>query len=262
MRYIWISNVVFIQVPPRQPRLRRDLIRRLRNVGRITTLKLCRSKLLVQEETPRQARNHEHDPRPLQAEDIEEQQRSDTNKKLNQNRGLGSIPKVDKKPQTATSPSISSGLPGPRFVHPPRQPRLRRDLIEKRGNVGRIPSLKLRRSKFLVQEENPRQVRRTENEPLPLQPEVIGKERRNDTNNKTNESRGLSSTRVADKPPQTKTLPSKQPAVTVPDEAKLPEKPKNTEYYCDVCLINTTRFSLDVRFFVTYQVSFANSLHL
>lgn len=172
-------------------------------------------------------------------------------------------------------------------------------------------------SKFLVQEENPRQARLNEQEPTPVQPEVSRYRRRSAANKEMNQIRGLGSKLKVDKKPQTKTRPPQPPsAVVLADGPKLPEKPPQPElngeqrrddisnetnqsrkqssilevdnqpqtetrppkslsaavfdspklpeklakmaYYCNVCLINTTRFGLDVSSFVTYQVSFTN----
>lgn len=170
-----------------QPGLRPELIERTTNVGRNTSFKSCRSKLLVQEESSRQARNNEHQ-------------------------------HFHKQPHRETWPSRSPSAVVP--DHP--------KLLEK-----------------------------------PLQSEVIRERRRGDTNRETNQSRDLNSTPKIDNQPQTETWPSKSPSAVVDsDDSKLPEKAANAAYYCNVCLINTTRFSLDVRSFVLYQVSFTNSLDL
>lgn len=146
---------------------------------------------------------------------------------------------------------------------PLRPPRLRRDLTERARSVGRITSLNMSRSKLIVQEEKSRQARSNEHEPLPPQPEVVREWQREDTNKETNQIQGLGSIPNTDTQPRTMTLPSRSPSFeTYSDDPKLPEKPKNTAYYCDVCLINTTRFSLDVRSFVTNQLSFTNSSKL
>lgn len=137
------------------------------------------------------------------------------------------------------------------------------DLIKRAKNVGRITSLKLCRSNLLVQEEKSRRARNNELGSLPPQPEVIREQQRGGTNKETNQSQGLGSTTKADTGPQKVTLLSKSPSPEISsNDPKLPEKPKNTAYYCNVCLTNTARFSLDVRPCPTYQLLFTNSLNL
>lgn len=195
----------------------------MRNVGRVTILKLSRSKLLVQEENPRQAPNNRDQPPPLQSEEMKESRRRGTNKGMNQSRGLGSIRKVDAQPPTVDILPGVGNQPQTVFRPPP--------IDERPQRVGMHPRVN-KQAQTIFRPQN-----------LDDEHQTTVRPRRVDPRTQT--------TTGAPKPPS---------AILGPDDLKLPEKPKNTAYYCNVCLINTTRLSIDVRYFVTDQVIFTNSL--
>ncbi|MCJ1467977.1 hypothetical protein MMC07_006603 [Pseudocyphellaria aurata] len=138
------------------------------------------------------------------------------------------------------------------------KPRLRRDLIERRSNGDEYPQaqndehapLPLQLEGFLERSngEKHRQARSNESETPSLQPENISERRSRDTIPKTVQSQALDSTVMSNQKQQMVTWSSEKPSpLHSPDDPKLPDKPKNLAYYCDVCLINITRFSLDTK---------------